>query len=211
VPSALHHGGDQRVEAGRQFVVGDEAHPGLQQGADLDHRERVEQLVARALAEGLAEPAEHVQADHRAQPLDVGVGAEQRVVGRRGQVRASRQDRRELPGHRLDPLQRRLSGDLGGVLEQHFAPEQLGEQVVAGGEVGVRRCRAHSGPSGDRAHGDRLRPDGPELLRGGGQQLLHGLGLPGVQLLSRQGGHMTGHVSRLGVRRCRAQARPRRR
>ena len=104
-----------------------------------------------------------------------------------------------------------VPGDLGRVLEQHLAPEQLGEQVVAGGEVGVGRRRRDARAAGDGAHGDRLGAHGAQLLGRGGEQLLDGLGLPGVQLLARQGGHLTGHLSRLVVTPARAQGPPHRR
>ena len=132
------------------------------------------------------------------EPLHVGVGAEQRVVGRRGEVRAGAEHGGEVPRHRRDPLERRPAGDLGRVLEQHLAVEQLGEQVVLGAEVGVRRGRRDPRATRDRA--DRqprpARP-WPAPAPPAVEQPLDGLRLTRVEPAPRQGGHLTGHLSNL--------------
>ncbi len=162
-------------------VVGHQAHAALQQRTGERQREGLEQRGVGVVTERGAEPVDEDRTDPQPQPLDVGVGAEQRGRHRGGELRGSRQALGEVAGHRLQPLDRRLPRRLRVVLGQ-VAPEELGEEVVLRGQVGVRRGRRDAGALGDGADGQRLVADRAQLLVPGGEQPLRGLGLPGVEL-----------------------------
>ena len=90
-----------------------------------------------------------------------------------------------------------LARQLGPFVRLDQSPEQLGEQVVLRGEVGVRGGGRHAGTL--RHHADRqlVVAHLVQQLRRLGEQALDRLHLSRIEALAGQCGHLTRHVFRV--------------
>ena len=99
-------------------------------------------------------------------PLHVGPVAEQRRGAGGGHRRAVGRAQAHLAHHVRHPLGHRpVQVHRGGGSGLHATPEDLGEQVVLGAEVGVGGGRGHPGAPGDAADGDGTRTRAPPPRR----------------------------------------------
>ena len=77
----------------------------------------------------------------------------------------------------------------------HAAGEDLGEQMILAGEVGVRRRGGDPRPAGDVADGEPVVPAVCDLVGGGVHQPLNRVCLLAAEMPADRCEHRTGHVS----------------
>ena len=127
-----------------------------------------------------------VRADAVAQAGHLGVRGEHGGGARRGQLGLVGHEQRDVGQGGADP-----AGGGASAVHRRFgqgpqaSPEDLGDQVVLGREVGVGGGRGHAGPAGHVAHGEAVVAVLAQLLHRGVGQAVHRLGLAVAQQASR--------------------------